>query len=110
MNEAERRAYGEIRALSKTYPEIALQAVTDGHADAMQSLRDRSAASDRALLAALALVKMNRLNAATVEHLNSIVVENINPNTMCDLEREFIDGSKGHDNRGPSSASCRGRI
>jgi len=94
MNEAERRAYGEIRALSKTYPEIALQAVTDGHADAMQSLRDRAVSADKALLAALALVKMNRLNAATLDQLNSIVVENINPNNMCDLEREFIAGSE----------------
>lgn len=43
-----------------------------------------------AMLAALTLVKSERLNKATVKSLNGIIVRAINEEYPCSLEREFL--------------------
>jgi hypothetical protein len=94
MKANEREAYQAVRNFASDFPDIALKAVIDGHEDAMSKLRQRLNEKDQALLSALALVKSNRIDVETRNMLNKRVASAINPDGMCDLERQILDDVK----------------
>jgi hypothetical protein len=71
--------------------EIAIRAISDGMEGAMQKLNENVRKKDAAFLAALALIKNERLSKEAVSYLNSLIIEKIKEEQHpCKLEKDFI--------------------